>query len=602
MLVLAGPGSGKTTVITGRVRHLIDRQGIPPEQILVITFTKAAAAEMQERFRLLTGSSYSAVTFGTFHAVFFQILRYAYNYKADNIIKDSEAVKLLTEILRKLSPSLSEEPELVQTIRQEIILCKGNYSAESPEIQKQYLPKSCDAPTFFAAYRAYNAALRSRRKVDFEDMLSETLSLLQARPEILSLWQNRYRYILIDEFQDINRLQYEIVRMLAAPQNNLFIVGDDDQSIYGFRGSRPEIMLQFPKDYPGAGTILLGTNYRSTPSIVAAALRLISHNGQRYHKELAAAKPDGSPVHFQTLADCAEESNYIVSQILTLRKSGISPDKIAVLYRTNRQPRSLIDALRRANIPYSLRGTVPCLSENIHILPVLAYLRLAAGTLQRSDLLQIANRPVRYLERKAFDTPMVNLDKVQAYYLSQNKAYVAERVQRLRYDLAMLSKMNPYAAIHYICKIVGYEKHLSETLSNPADALELMAELLEQSRNFNTIEDFLTHTREVQSHYKEQNSGQAPTDAAVSLMTFHGSKGLEFPHVFLLDCNETVVPHLKCLLPEQVCEERRLLYVAMTRAGESLTLLSVKKRNGKDMKESRFLEEIRQMSSETAKR
>lgn len=618
MLVLAGPGSGKTTIITGRVQYLTTRHGIPPEQILVITFTKAAATQMQQRFRLLTHETSSAVTFGTFHAVFFQILRYACNYNAESIIKDSESLKILTDILSKLNSSLSEEPELVQTILQEISLYKGNHSLEPPEIKKQYLPKSCDAKTFFSAYEKYNEELRNRRKVDFEDMLLETRNLLLTHPEILSHWQKRYRYLLIDEFQDINRLQYEIVRMLAAPENNLFIVGDDDQSIYGFRGSKPEIMLQFPKDYPSAKTVILGTNYRSAPPIVAASQRLISFNKNRYEKKLTAQRADGPPVQILTFEDCAEENSFLIASIQNLHKngkSGIIPSdssssaaslfseniplsQIAILYRTNRQPRSLIEALRQAGIPYTIRGTVPCLYNHVHVLPVLAYLRLATGEMKRSDMLLVANRPVRYLNRQAFPTPVVDLNRVRESYLTREKPYVAERIQRLQYDLSMIARMNPFAAIHYICKIVGYEKHLTDTVSNPSDALEIMSELLEASRNFLTIRDFLTYTEQTCAKYKEENSARKQPDDGVNLMTYHSSKGLEFSYVFLIDCNETIVPHLKCLLPEQICEERRLLYVAMTRAKEQLTLMSVRKRNGKDMKESRFLAEIREEDSQ----
>lgn len=592
MLVLAGPGSGKTTVITNRVLYLLTRRGVPPERLLVVTFTKAAAAEMRQRFAHLSGRSRPSVTFGTFHAVFFRILRYAYNYSAQSIVRESQALRLLTAILDRLDPALSKEPDLVLSVLQEIALYKGNHRGLPGEAGSAYLPKSCSAEIFFAAFREYDRALRDRDLVDFEDMLLLTWELLTARPDILAFWQSRWRYILIDEFQDINRLQYEIVRLLAAPENNLFVVGDDDQSVYGFRGSRPELMLRFPTDYPSAKTVLLNVNYRSPEPVVRAALRLISANETRYPKALTAWRKDGEPVRMRRFETCSEENRFIVESVRALREKQTPLSQIAVLYRTNAQPRSLVRALQEAELPYCLHGRLPCLYDSVHVLPVLAYLRLASGGRRRSDALLIANKPLRYLQRQAFPSETVDWEQAKSWYRAQGKEYVAERLLRLQYDLSMLGGMNPYAAIHYIRKIVGYDKHLADSLHAPEDAFELLDELLEDARSFLTIPEFLAHADAVRWQEKENAAGTNRCKDGVALMTFHGCKGLEFPYVFVIDCNETLLPHKRSLLPEQICEERRLLYVAMTRTKEALCLCSVRKRFGKELPESRFLGEL----------
>ncbi len=592
MLVLAGPGSGKTTVITGRVQYLLTRQNVSPEQLLVITFTKAAATEMRQRFELLTRKEHPPVVFSTFHAVFFQILRYAYNYSAASILRESEAMRILTDILGRLDPALAKELDLVLSVLHDIALYKGNHCPLFKE-EKASAPRGiCPPEVFFAALHEYERTLRKQRRLDFEDMLLLTYDLLTKRPDILSFWQNRFHYILIDEFQDVNRLQYEIVRLLAAPQNNLFVVGDDDQAIYGFRGSRPELMLQFPVDYPNAKTVLLNINYRSPAPVLQAALRLISVNKKRYPKALIARRQEGEPVHIHQFASCAEENHFLIQHVRELQKKNTPLSQIAVLYRTNSQPRVLVQALREAEIPYVLHGKLPCLYDNAHVAPVLSYLRLAVGGRHRTDALQIANKPVRYIKRQAFPSEIVDFDAARQWYLNQDKGYVAERIARLQYDLCMIGKTDPYAAIHYIRNIVGYDEFLQTTLHSSDTAFDLLDEVMEEAGRFSTIPAFLDYTAHVQKREKENATRTTQNKDGVALMTFHASKGLEFPYVFVIDCNETLLPHKRNLLPEQICEERRLLYVAMTRTKEVLHLFSVKKKFGKELAVSRFLKEI----------
>ncbi|MBQ6660627.1 MAG: ATP-dependent helicase [Lachnospiraceae bacterium] len=593
MLVLAGPGSGKTYVITNRVKNLIEEGLVPPEEILVITFSRMAAAEMKERFDRLTERAYPGVTFGTFHACFFHMLQYARGYGADSILRESDALTIMGEILTSIRPEYAEDRALVRDVCEEVLKVKC-LALDSTSVEfRNYKPSSCDAPTFRTAYGRYAEQLRRLRKVDFEDMLLETRELLLSDPSALSFWQARYRYLLIDEFQDVNRLQYEIVRLLAGGRGNLFAVGDDDQSIYGFRGSEPQIMQEMPRDFPGCRVITLPVNYRSTPEIVSAADALISCNTVRYEKKHTTSADSGDAVRMLRYETVASENAFLLSEIASLTKAGCPFREIAVLFRTNLQMRSLSDALGRAGVPFYIRGFLPSLYDNPQVRTVLAYLRAAHGDMSRRTVLAIANQPKRYLERRLLTDDVISLPAVRAAALCEGKKYLADNIDRLIYDLAMLRKMNPFAAIHYIRKVIGLDAHVTEHSLRGEDALDILEEFQEAAHAYETVPLLFAAVEE--ESRKASDRRRAPdktTENGVALMTFHASKGLEFDHVYICDCNDTIVPHKKALLPEAIEEERRLLYVAMTRARRTLSLLYVQKRFGKELPPSGFLGEI----------
>ncbi|MBP5462074.1 MAG: ATP-dependent helicase [Lachnospiraceae bacterium] len=318
MLVLAGPGSGKTYVITNRVRHLIEECLVPPEQILVITFSRAAAGEMKQRFDTLTERLYPGVTFGTFHACFFHMLQYARGFGADSILRETDAISLMSEILIGIRPEYAEDPALVRDIYEEVLRVKC-HDLDTTQVELfKYKPSTCDVETFSKAFTQYRAELGRRRKVDFEDMLLLTRELLTEDAAVLDFWRRRYRYLLVDEFQDVNHLQYEIVRLLTGADGNLFAVGDDDQSIYGFRGSDPQIMQRMPKDMPSCRVITLPVNYRSTPQIVGAADALIANNQVRYKKEHTTSRPSGSDVRVLRFDTVTSENEFLLSEITAL--------------------------------------------------------------------------------------------------------------------------------------------------------------------------------------------------------------------------------------------------------------------------------------------
>lgn len=585
MMVLAGPGSGKTTVITHRVQYLTKEYGIDPGDILVITFTRAAAGEMRERYEALTGGG-SRVTFGTFHSIFFRILKLAYRYTADNIVREEQQMQFVRELAQAGGLEPEDENEFAASILSEISSVKGERIA-----LEHYYSKNCPDAVFRQLYAGYEEKMRRAGLIDFDDMMVLCLELFTERKDILSAWQRRYRYILIDEFQDINRLQYEIVRMLAKPEDNLFIVGDDDQSIYRFRGAKPEIMLGFERDYPGAGRILLDVNYRSTEEIVAPALRLIGENQKRFSKAIHTTGRHGKNVITKLWQDPGEENLAIAREIQLYLQSGVRPGDIAVLYRTNAGPRFLMEKLMEYNLPFRTRDTVPNLYEPWISRNILTYIRIAMGSRAREDILQVINRPKRYISRDAMPDETVSFEKMKAFYAE--KDWIAERIESLEGDLRAIARMSPLAAVNYIRQGMGYDEYLIEYAAfrrmRPEELLETADELKESAAGFKTFDEWFAHIDAYKEELLRQAAQRRTETDAITLATMHSAKGLEFPIVYILDANEGITPHSRAMLDEDMEEERRLFYVAMTRAKTRLHVYAVRERYHKKAEVSRFV-------------
>ena len=594
-MVLAGPGAGKTYVITNRVKALIDEYGVKPEQILVVTFSKAAAVEMKERFEMLTGGQRLPVRFGTFHSVFFQILRLAYHYEVKDIATPALKYRFLEETLNETGYEVDDKKEFLSDIEKEISRVKG----EGIEIDC-YFSSACSAEIFQKMYRGYQEKLQRHRCLDFDDMVVYTYQLLKEREDIRRRWQAQFRYLLIDEFQDINRLQYETVCMLAEPENNLFIVGDDDQSIYGFRGAKPGIMLSFPKRFPDTKQIVLRLNYRCSDEIMKAAERLIGKNNERYEKHIVANKGKEQPVHMKKCENLPDEAEKIVAQIQMYQKEGIAYQEMAVLFRTNMQMRLLAGKLMEHGVPFTMRENLPNLFDTWMAKDIMCYLQLALGNRSREKFLKIANRPVRYLSRTAFTEPEVSFDKLRAYYAVKNQEWMEERIWNFEYDLKNLASLSPYAAIHFIRKGIGYDEFLKtyadERNVNADDWFDVLDEMQEMARDKKSIPEFLSFVENygdtLEEMRQEQKKQQVKEEPGVSLMTMHASKGLEFPVVFVPTLNEDIVPYRKAVQEGNLEEERRMLYVAMTRAKTYLHLSFVKERFHKEAEPSPFLYEI----------
>jgi DNA helicase-2/ATP-dependent DNA helicase PcrA len=587
-MVLASAGTGKTAVITQRTKKLITDYHVNPGSILVITFTKAAAMEMKQRFMLLMQEEKTRVTFGTFHAVFFMVLKVAYHFDAGNIISDEQRYQLMRELIAKHHLDYRDENEFISNLLGEISKVKNMRIPLD-----HYYSSQCGEEVFREIYREYERYMKGNRRIDFDDMLLYTYELFCERPDILSAWQKKYAYILIDEFQDINQLQFEIVRMLARPENNLFIVGDDDQSIYRFRGSKPEIMLHFPEEYPDCRKILLDTNYRSKPNIVESALRLIGHNKERYAKQIVTEKKGGDEVHYLLFQNQKEQNLYIIKKIDEAIKKGGRYDTFAVLFRTNTQPRFLTELLMEYNIPVRMKDHIPNIYEHWIARDILTYIRIAGGSRKRSDFLQIMNRPKRYIGRDSLCEDTVAFDEWEKMYDEQ--PWIAERIEQLEYDLKAISRMSPFAAINYIRRGIGYDDYIKEYAEyrnlNKDDLFDLLEELQESARGYKGYEEWTQHIMDYTAQMKKLAAQRENTENAVTLATLHSSKGLEFDTVFIVDVNEGIMPYKKAVLDKDIEEERRLFFVGMTRAKSALYLCSAASIREEGAEVSRFIKE-----------
>ena len=581
-LVLAGPGSGKTTVITQRIKHLIE-EGVKPQGILVITFTRAAAMEMKERFMRLCPQG-GDVNFGTFHSIFFQVLRKQYHFTAADILNQNEKIVILKDVLRKQKISLENQEDL-ENIFQGISQVKAGKI--TPE---EYEGGGVSAGNFKKIYTEFAKSIFNNKKLDFDDMVGLTAKLFEERPDILSFWQRQYEYILVDEFQDISPLQYKVTCMLARPQNNLFIVGDDDQSIYGFRGSDPKIMLGFKNDFPDCEEILLDTNYRCSSEILSCALAVIGKNKIRFNKELKAFRTEeNAPVEYYEADDERMEAEFVKNNILKAAEEGLAYENIAVLYRTHSQKEVLQRLLLREKVPVCTSDKLKNIYEGEIATDVIAYIKTALGTGKRSDLIRIINRPQRQLLREALTEGEGTLEDMKKYYRGDD--FAVEKIENWEKLNEILIKMPPRAAINLIRFGMGYQNFLVNRAKSlgkkPEDDIKILEEIQEDAGDFKTLKLFLKFAEEEK---KRENTRENPK-SGVGLYSLHASKGLEFDTVFILDVNETVTPKIKRGCESDIEEERRLFYVGMTRAKNRLVLTGVKKRGNQELVPSRFLSE-----------
>lgn len=591
-MVLAGPGSGKTLTIAKRIEYLIMKHKVRPEEILVITFTKYAAWEMKNRTRSICGPSSYAVTFGTFHGIYYGILKWAYRLNQSNLLSDEEKYRILREILPGIDwdqePEADEEKDYLQELAIEI----GNVKNNCMDIE-EYEPVKYTTEKFRKLYRTYEETKKKYRKIDFEDMLIQCRDLFMKRPDILKKWQEKFQYILVDEFQDVNQAQYDVVRMLAAPQDNLFVVGDDDQSVYGFRGAKPGIMMEFMKDYPKARQILLDVNYRSSGYIVKGALRVIGNNKIRFEKKIEAFRKPDETVHVQEVKDPVQEAEYVLERIREYREKGVSYTEMAVLYRTNVDARAMSELMTEYQIPFVMKEHLNNIYEHFIALDMISYLRLSQGEYDRKYFLQIANRPNRYLTRESMKTGNVSYESLRRYY--RDKDWMVDRIDQLEWDMKMICDKTPYAAIQYIRKRMGYDEFLKEYAAyrkiSSEDLFAVLEEIWQNSKGYGTIKEWFEHVESYGKMLKEQNKKNGEKEG-VNLMTMHAAKGLEFDTVFVIEANEGSCPYKKATADEEIEEERRLFYVAMTRAKRKLVISYVKEKNGKDLLPSRFVSEL----------
>ncbi len=588
MMVLAGPGSGKTSVIVERTAYMINEGGIPAASILVVTFSRAAAREMKERFLNFTGQERTAVTFGTFHGVFYGILKQAYGLSAANILSEEEKFEILKEMTLQYGGELGEEGDFWEEVAKEISVVKGSRIS-----LEHYYSSCCPDEVFRQIYSGYQTACRTRRKLDFDDMLLYCFELFEKRKDILGAWQKKFRYILVDEFQDINQLQFDIVRLLAKPEDNLFIVGDDDQSIYHFRGARPEIMLNFTKSYPGAKTVLLDVNYRCSASILRTAMQVVDCNQKRFRKKLSTPNEEGIPVACMEFDNPREEYIEIVRTLKERFEKGEKLEDTAILLRTNQEAEGLVGALMEYQVPFTMKEQLPNLFRHWITRNLLAYLHMAAGDRSRKAFLEVMNRPNRYISRDALTETEISFSKLKEYY--KDKDWMCDRITTLETHLRILGSLPPYAAINFIRKGMNYEEYLQEYAQyrkmKPEELVEVLDRVMESAKGMKNLKEWEEYIEDYTDKLREQAKKQEIKHEGAVISTLHASKGLEYENVYILNVNEGSIPYKKAVLDEALEEERRLFYVGMTRAKKRLVLCYVKRQYEKEREPSRFLEE-----------
>lgn len=589
LLVIAGPGSGKTTVITHRAAHLTKTAGIDPSSLLVVTFTKAAAESMKARTAAVAGAQIaSRITFGTFHALAYRILRHSVPDQPLRLIDEEEQFGLIRALMRHLE--LNTDDDAVTEALAELSRARNTLGGSAG-----FAPKGLKPAEFQALSRAYEEEKQRRGAMDFDDLLVRCLEVLRTRPEELAAYRKRWRYLMVDEFQDTNEVQFEIIRLLAEPLRNICVVGDDDQSIYGWRGASPRFLLEFPRRYPGCETITLDVNYRCPSPVVLAANKVIGHNRERFGKTVRPAERRGQAIEYLTPLDSLNEAEQVVKLVQGSRRPLAD---WAVIYRTNQQAHAIAQAMARSVVPFRTLGGLPNLYKRWPVQDVLCYLRLAAGEWTAANLEQIINRPNRYVSRKVLQEAQAvasrtGLDLLQAIgHTGLLKSWQMRPIEDLGDHLRRMAGMTGPEAIGYVRSVIGYDDYLKEYAERAGGAADEMLTLLGEVQRTASpvpIPAFLAEVESFSARTQQAAStrGHEGLDE-VTLVTCHKAKGLEFPCVVVVGAVSSLMPHRGS---EDYEEERRLFYVAMTRAKERLVFSSPAAAEGREASPSPFVAE-----------
>lgn len=580
LMVIAGPGSGKTFVISTRVKYLQEAYGVNPLNIMLVTFSREAAKEMKERSIKLKKES-SKITCGTFHAIFFHILKKAYGENFSQLASEELRIEIIEKLLLKHKGLNVNILENVNKILSEISILKQE------RLNKDlFFSKTCSKEVFIDIYEEYEKALKSLKKIDFDDMLLLAYELLSQREDVRKACSNKYKYILVDEFQDINMLQYSLLKLLLDEEKNLTIVGDDDQSIYSFRGANPKIMLDFHKDFKDVKRVVLDINFRSKKQVVETALKLIKNNKERFFKNIVSSRGSGKDVEIISFSNNIKQVAQIVEDIKSYIQLGYKYSDIAILYRTNIQPRLLVEKLYSLLIPFRLKDGMPNIYSHFIAKDILAYLNLAYGEFNRKDLLRIINKPLRYIKREVLEDENINFDSLKRGHL-ENKS-VFRNIVELENSLRVIRSLSLKKALSFIRKGINYNSYISDYCEynnlESSDFMGVLDEIELLAGEYKDFKAWLTYINKTKENLISTN-----VEDGVNLMTFHASKGLEFKIVYIIDVNKDIVPHKKAKTEYEIEEERRAFYVAITRARDRLIISRIK--NNKD-KPSIFIEEL----------
>jgi ATP-dependent DNA helicase Rep len=613
LLVLAGAGSGKTSVITRKIAYLVNTCGINASHVAAVTFTNKAAREMKERVgKLIKGSAAEGLTVSTFHQLGLNIIRTERRElglkNGFSIFDGQDSHTLIRDLLIQ---EHGAEGDQAASIQQRISQWKNDRVLPEQAVEGATSPADMLCAQ---AYLRYNRALRAYNALDFDDLILLPTILFEQSPDILERWQHRLHYLLVDEYQDTNSSQYLLVRQLVGNRSGLTVVGDDDQSIYAWRGARPENLVQLQEDFGGLKVIKLEQNYRSTSRILKAANALIANNAHVFEKQLWSELGYGEPLRVIRCADEVQEADQVVAEILDhkLRK-GTRLGDYAVLYRGNHQSRLLEVALQQQQVPYHMSGGTSFFARN-EVKDIMAYLRLVMNENDDNAFLRVANVPRRKLGASTLEA-LGNFAKEQRCSLNQacvriGKDKLAEvSLRRLQEFHQWLSTARgrcqgerSVSGIRQMIRDIDYEAWLNQ-LSSSEDVAErrmsnvnFLIDSLQRVMNEEQVALDEAISRLVLRDLLEQQEEEEASDDSVQLMTLHASKGLEFPHVFIIGMEEKLLPHRASIEDGNIEEERRLAYVGITRARQTLSMTMARKRRqfGETIncEPSRFIEEL----------
>ena len=617
VMIVSCPGSGKTTTLIRRIHHMIET-GVSPENILMVTFSRAAAIEMKEKYEKFFGNN-PGILFMTIHSLCFNLLIKEGKYKKENILMESDKYDYLASVLRMYPQAEGDIWEIAKSVSTEITSIKNNYI----EI-KDFESKECDPEIFRDVFRKYEKWKTDIHKIDFDDMLTKCKEMLEASPAILEKWKNQFLYIQCDEYQDTNMIQRDILYMLSGKERNLCVVGDDDQSIYRFRGARPEIMLHFMDDYPDAKKIMMGTNYRSAGEIVETAGRLIVKNKTRYGKTFESQRGlDGVKGYTEYIRaeNKATEMEILPKLIKEIHEGGVEYKDMAVLFRINQQAVLPVSVLSAHNIPFYAADTIKCIYDGWIFKDIRNYVELSCGLYKDNEemhtkLSAVINKPNRFFNADDFAKVDYNLSGFrQAIYPMHKETYwkyaqATEQIEtwmRLFGPEKLTENDNPSEIFKRLMGMntIGYNKHIADMAkfrrTDPQEYMEEYEELKSDAEKYPTIKEWFAHADWMKKFIRDETKKKNPD--GVFLATMHKSKGLEWKVVFVIDCNDGVIPHKNNIDTEQgIEEERRLFYVAMTRAKDSLFVINSSKNESIFIKEAKLMTQAeRKMKEEIPK-
>lgn len=591
LLIIAGPGSGKTTVVVNRTINLISEYRIKPDNILVATFTKAAATEMKRRYQKESSPDLYGVTFGTIHSICLKILVTYFGYTYDNILKETEKYRIILNLFRTYNFSAAEEKDSIAKLSSAISYIKNNGGIETIDFDKFEMPEHQIRKVF----EGYSDILKENGKLDFDDILLRCRDLLENNPEVLDEIQNIYQYIMIDEFQDTNQIQADIFFMIAHKYKNICVVGDDDQSLYQFRGAKPEIMLHFENVFKEAERVVLNTNYRSDQNIVSAATKFIEKNTNRFEKDLNSYKQKKNPLQLYSFLSELEQAQKTCELIENFHKKNIDYNDMAIIYRTNKESKSVMDLFIKKEIPFrAKKEDIVDVYTHYIFNDLVNFHKLANGSNDYKRWQRALKRPSCYIPNCAWKE-CKNVNELNFWGIKNGKRYIQVNIEKFKRRLKRLVNLSFEEQIHYILYDIGYlnglESYCEYMKEDFKTAMDILNELVTESKAFSSFDAWIDHAKQYSAMIKRTTILNEDVDA-VSLTTMHGCKGLEYEVVFLIDANEGLTPYEKAITDSELEEERRMFYVGMTRAKSHLIISTTESYHGKKQRKSQYYQEL----------